>query len=249
MIDWVHSLALVQCGLFFWDQKKKHSFWDQKKPVPVLASACTSLRVLLRLVAYRSRRDRAHFPLPQTRTRTQTLSPPHTQRTMAATTAPKSEPTLTYLMPVYAAASWYGLVRSSRGGGGAITYDGGHLLPTSAFGVAWAAHNWRRRGFVDLGFFTMGLVLAGSAWERHRRDRGEDGGAAAVAAETLGCSLASANFALVLAGWRRVAKAARRGGKSELWLRTFGGYCAVMAAFWAVAAFRNHRRGKGEGAD
>jgi len=33
MIDWVHSLALVQCGLFFWDQKKNtFLFGTKKKP-------------------------------------------------------------------------------------------------------------------------------------------------------------------------------------------------------------------------
>jgi len=68
-----------------------------------------------------------------------------------------SEPILTYLMPVYATASWVALAKSHA--------DGAWMIPVSGFGAAWALYNTVTRKVLDAGFITMGVVAIFAALE------------------------------------------------------------------------------------
>eukprot|EP00804_Cyclotella_cryptica_P004360 CCRYP_006787-RA/>CCRYP_006787-RA protein AED:0.06 eAED:0.06 QI:138/1/1/1/0/1/2/273/160 len=155
--------------------------------------------------------------------------------TAAVTTQIMQEPILTYLMPLYAIASWYGLYTRGQ--------TGKHLLPIATFGWLWAAFNIARTQRLDLGIVTFGLVILASLWERRV---GFTGGV--KLALTVSCVAVAANFALPVVFWNSISRALA-GSKSQLWLKIFWWYCATMVVFWVCAAYRNQVRVIGEGKD
>jgi hypothetical protein len=140
------------------------------------------------------------------------------------------EPILTFLMPIYAIASWIGLYLHGS--------TGKHLLPIASFGWLWAVFNIMRTRRLDLGVVTFGLVIFSSLWERHS---GLHKGV--KTALTLSCMTVSANFSLVVIFWSTMVKELAR-SKSQFWLTTFWWYCATMMVFWLFAAVRNQMRGE-----
>jgi hypothetical protein len=137
------------------------------------------------------------------------------------------EPILTYVMPIYTIASWYGLYIHGN--------TGKHLLPISASGWCWAAVNMATRGF-DLGIVTFALVVLSCIWERSYGFTKQ-----VKSALTLSCLLVSINYALPLVLWDTIANELAQ-LKSQLWLKIFWGYCASMTVFWSCAVFKNQGR-------
>ena len=138
------------------------------------------------------------------------------------------EPIVTFLMPVYAAASWLGLYLCGS--------TGKHLLPIASFGWLWALFNIVRTRRLDLGIVTFALVMISSIWER------QSGFHKGVKiASNISCLLVAANFSLVVIFWNSMVKELAR-SKSQLWLSIFWWYCAIMTVFWVCAAIRNQMR-------
>ena len=63
--------------------------------------------------------------------------------------------------------------------------------------------------------------------------------------ETIGCALVAMNFVLPLLAWAQLTAALGR-KKSEFWFMIFFWYCIVMAAFWAICAYKNNGRPSGK---
>lgn len=140
------------------------------------------------------------------------------------------EPILTFLMPVYAIASWVGLYLHGS--------TGVHLLPVASFGWIWAIFNIIRTRRLDLGVVTFALVIMSSVWER--RSGFHKGVKIAL---SISCMMVAANFSLVVVFWNSMVKELAR-SKSQLWLSIFYWYCASMTVFWICAAVRNQFRGE-----
>lgn len=145
--------------------------------------------------------------------------------------APVKEAPMTYVMPIYGAASWISL---------ALTYKSrGWVLPVSSFGAIWAVFNTIvRRGNFDAGCVTMGLVSGASLVEL-AQGKPSTG---TTAVQVVACVLAALNHYLVFAIWPKVERKALKGGKSLLWLKVFRGFLISQTAFWfvgCVAIFRN----------
>lgn len=139
------------------------------------------------------------------------------------------EPLLTYLMPTYAAASWYGLL--------AYGDSGRYMLPISLFGWLWAGVNIARSRRFDLGIVTFAIVLAASIWER------KNGYSAGVRYTlTMGSIMVAASFSLVVVFWTQIRDDLSK-SKSRMWLTIFWSYCACMMLFWVSAAYTNYMRG------
>jgi len=141
------------------------------------------------------------------------------------------EPIGTFLMPLYAIASWYGLYTHGN--------TGKYMLPVSLVGWLWAVINVIRTKRLDLGIVTFFFVLLTSLYERH------------VGLFTRGMKLSlcissilvATNYSLVIAFWKQIRKDLVK-SKSELWCTIFYLYCAAMMAFWVCACARTHVRGE-----
>ena len=139
----------------------------------------------------------------------------------------------TLLMPLYAIASWYGLY--------AYGDTGRHVLPVAFVGWVWAGINIARTRRLDLGIVTFLLVVLAASYERrHGFGRG------VKLAVTVSSLLVAANYSLVIAFWGDISRDLAK-AKSQTWMNVFWGYCAIMTAFWAGAAIRNHLRGESDG--
>mmetsp|Transcript_8691 Transcript_8691/g.19506 ORF Transcript_8691/g.19506 Transcript_8691/m.19506 type:complete len:164 (-) Transcript_8691:383-874(-) len=139
------------------------------------------------------------------------------------------------LMPLYAMASWYGLITQAN--------TGKHLLPISLIGWLWAGINIARSKRLDLGIVTFGLVLLASICERYYYGftRGLRWGL------TISCFLVAANFSLVVIFWKPISKDLARSNKSQMWMKIFWSYCACMMVFWLCAGYKNQMRGENLG--
>lgn len=140
------------------------------------------------------------------------------------------EPRLTYLMPIYAIASWIAFFFWEE--------SGKHLLPTSAFGAAWALVNCYRNKSMDLGCITMGIVAVASAMEQFTHSTPK---ARLHKAETIGCVLAAINFSLPIIFWKQIKDPLSK-RKSAVWMTVFWYYLAAMTVYWLVAAYKNSDR-------
>mmetsp|Transcript_58558 Transcript_58558/g.117602 ORF Transcript_58558/g.117602 Transcript_58558/m.117602 type:complete len:152 (-) Transcript_58558:264-719(-) len=142
-----------------------------------------------------------------------------------------AEPLLTYLMPLYAASSWAGLVNYHR--------DGAWMLPVSGFGAAWAIFNTLKNGRLDAGFVTMGTVAVFAVLEARQ---GEPSSGVCLG-QTVGCALAAANYSVPIAAWKMLSrKLVKR--KSPFFMKTYWIYLVTNILFWLVAAYSCHSRSK-----
>merc|ERR1719464_81887 len=117
------------------------------------------------------------------------------------------DPIGTYLMPLYAVASWYGLYAHGD--------TGSYNLPVALVGWVWAGINVLRTRQLDLGVVSFFLVLLASLGERRR------GLTPGIRAALCGASaIVAANFALPLLFWRQIRKIVTK-GKSDTWTTTF----------------------------
>ena len=137
------------------------------------------------------------------------------------------------LMPLYALASWYGLI--VHGG------SGKHILPVAIVGWVWAAINIARTKRLDLGVVTFFLVLLACLAERHY-------GFTRGVKLALSCaSIAVAgNYSLVIALWAQISRDLSK-VKSPAWITIFYCYCAAMMAWWVCAAAKNWMRAESNG--
>eukprot|EP00591_Stephanopyxis_turris_P007668 CAMPEP_0195515820 /NCGR_PEP_ID=MMETSP0794_2-20130614/6751_1 /TAXON_ID=515487 /ORGANISM="Stephanopyxis turris, Strain CCMP 815" /LENGTH=159 /DNA_ID=CAMNT_0040644305 /DNA_START=29 /DNA_END=508 /DNA_ORIENTATION=- len=149
-----------------------------------------------------------------------------------------SEPLLTYLMPVYAGLSYYGLLTTTNADDLTSTI----ILPSATFGTAWAAFNIYRSKSMDLGVVTMTVVAVSLALEHGYIGSGGNGLTPTLKrVETVGCVLVGCNFMLALLAFKQITKMLKR-EKSEFWFRMFFWYCVAMVVFWAICAWKCHGR-------
>mmetsp|Transcript_3162 Transcript_3162/g.6974 ORF Transcript_3162/g.6974 Transcript_3162/m.6974 type:complete len:149 (-) Transcript_3162:300-746(-) len=139
-----------------------------------------------------------------------------------------SEPLLTYLMPIYALASWYGFLTQNTGE---------YVLPVALVGWIWAAFNIYRTKRVDLGVVTFFFVLIASLCEqRYGFTRG------VKLALCVSSVLVAGNYSLVIAFWQQIEKHLAK-KKSVLWLNIFRCYCVSGMLFWVCVAAKSYVRG------
>jgi hypothetical protein len=139
------------------------------------------------------------------------------------------DPIGTYIMPLYATASWIGVLYYGE--------EGKYLLPVSMFGALWAASNCMKNKKLDAGCISMGIVAAASGT---KLILGEDS-KTIRSIQTFGCVLAAANFALPLFLLEKVKRTFRK-TRSPFWINVFITYLIVMVAFWTYAAYKNYDR-------
>lgn len=140
------------------------------------------------------------------------------------------EPLGTYLMPIYAIGSWYGLIAQGQ--------TGQYILPVAFVGWVWAGINILKSKRLDLGvvsfFFAMVSALCENQW-------GFTPGV--KLALTISSAMVAANYSLVVLFWGNLKKGlAKSGTKSGLWFKVFWTYCAAMTVFWAVTAAKTYMR-------
>mmetsp|Transcript_32975 Transcript_32975/g.69401 ORF Transcript_32975/g.69401 Transcript_32975/m.69401 type:complete len:152 (-) Transcript_32975:378-833(-) len=142
-----------------------------------------------------------------------------------------SESIGTFLMPLYAIASWFGLCTQGN--------SGKYMLPVSLVGWIWAGINCIRTKRLDLGVISFFFVILASLYERHYGfTRG------AKVALSVSSVMVAMNYSLVIAFWNDIQKDLAKSSKSELWMNIFWGYCASMVVFWVCAAVKNYMRGE-----
>jgi hypothetical protein len=139
------------------------------------------------------------------------------------------DPIGTYIMPLYATASWIGVLYYGD--------EGKYLLPVSTFGALWALFNCMKNKRVDAGFISMGIVAAASGT---KLILGEDSKTIRNI-QTVGCLLAAANFALPLLMLPKLKRMFRK-TRSAFSTNIFITYLVVMVAFWTYAAYTNYDR-------
>lgn len=143
-----------------------------------------------------------------------------------------SEPLGTYLMPIYAGASWIGILTIKE----PLTT----LLPVSIFGALWALRNTVVGGQFDLGVVTMGLVAITIA-----TDVGFGGIRGAKYALLVESLFVALNYILPFLIWEQLEKSLAK-SKSMLWFKVFKVYLSVKAAFWVYAAYKIYTREQGK---
>mmetsp|Transcript_14565 Transcript_14565/g.20577 ORF Transcript_14565/g.20577 Transcript_14565/m.20577 type:complete len:147 (+) Transcript_14565:110-550(+) len=136
--------------------------------------------------------------------------------------APVKDPIGMYIMPLYAAASWTGM----------LLYGDQCMLVVSSFGAIWALMNTFKNKSLDAGWISMGLVAVASMGEIFLGDSN-----ALHYLKIAGCVLASLNFMIPFTMWPKIEKLVQKKIRSMRWLKVFGAYLLVMAAFWMYSAY------------
>ncbi|KAL7529752.1 hypothetical protein ACHAXR_003140 [Thalassiosira sp. AJA248-18] len=131
-------------------------------------------------------------------------------------------------MPLYAIASWYGLLTQGK--------SGKYMLPVALIGWVWAGVNIYRTKRLDLGLVTFLFVILASICERHYGlTRG------VKLSLSVSSIMVAANYSLVVIFWKQIQKDLAK-SKSQVWMNIFWGYCACMMAFWVCAMAKTYGR-------
>mmetsp|Transcript_38085 Transcript_38085/g.65068 ORF Transcript_38085/g.65068 Transcript_38085/m.65068 type:complete len:172 (-) Transcript_38085:149-664(-) len=140
------------------------------------------------------------------------------------------EPFGTFLMPIYAILSWYGLIAHGK--------SGAYVLPVALVGWVWALINIIVRKSFDLGIVTFFLVLLASAYEK--KCGFSKGPKVALCVSSIAVA---ANFALVPILWSDI-QTDLANTRSDLWQTMFWWYCVTFSVYWVCASIRTYFRGE-----
>jgi len=126
-----------------------------------------------------------------------------------------------YVMVLYAAASWAGI----------LLYDVQCLLSVSSFGAIWALINTIKNKQLDAGWISMGLVALASSM-------GISSSVGMYYLQIAGCLLAAFNFVIPFLVWPKFEKLVKNNIRSTRWLNVFKFYLLVMVFFWVYSAYK-----------
>ena len=124
-----------------------------------------------------------------------------------------------YIMPVYAAGSWIGMLLADG-----VKEQQYIVLIVASIGAIWALLNTVQNKRLDAGWISMGLVVVATMADLNYL-------------EIAGCVLVSINFMLPFGMWPKIEELVQTKIRSMKWLQVFRVYLLVMAAFWMYSAY------------